>query len=69
MLNTRAVIRVVQPVIHDRCAACTEMIRFHGTRFVTRRVIANVYQDGKWDRVEVFHDECYDGRYGDVIDA
>ena len=33
------------------------------------QVIANVYVDGRWNRVEHFHDECYleaDSPFGDA---
>jgi len=28
-------------------------------RLKARQVIANVYEDGRWARVEHFHEECY----------
>jgi hypothetical protein len=57
-LATRAVERPIVPDVDACCAHCCERIRF--TRPGTaRRVIANIYTDGRWDHVEHFHDLCY----------
>ena len=29
-------------------------------RIQVKQIIANVYEDGKWLRIDYFHDECYD---------
>jgi hypothetical protein len=50
--------RPIVPNVDEWCPHCCERIRYmaHST---IRRVIANVYVDGRWDRVEHFHDHCY----------
>ena len=40
------------------CVICETQIRY-AAKTKPRQVIANVYQDEKWQRVEHFHDECY----------
>jgi len=49
------------------CARCGAPVKFVA-RAQLKQVIANVYKDGTWDRVEHYHSECYDeaGKpYGD----
>ena len=41
------------------CAHCGAQVKFVA-RAQLRQVIANVYQDGTWLRVEHFHAPCYD---------
>ena len=41
------------------CAHCGAQVKFVA-RAQLRQVIANVYEDGNWVRVEHFHAECYD---------
>lgn len=40
------------------CAGCGNQVKF-SARSKARKVIANVYVAGRWDRVEHFHEECY----------
>lgn len=40
------------------CTHCEERVKFKA-REKLRQVICNVYIDGRWDRVEHFHAECY----------
>ena len=40
------------------CASCDEQVKFKAKSKATQ-VICNVYVDGKWDRVEHYHSECY----------
>lgn len=40
------------------CAHCDEQVKF-AAKVNRQQVIANVYLDGRWDRVEHFHEECY----------
>ena len=52
------------------CAFCGEQVKF-AAKQNRQQVIANVYVDGRWDRVEHFHDECYeaaDKPYGEPSD-
>ena len=63
---TRAVTRLIEPGNSATCAICDEPVKFVA-KLQGRQVIANVYADGKWDRVEHFHAECYeqsDSPYG-----
>lgn len=41
------------------CASCGAAVQFKA-RVKTQQVICNVYVDGRWDRVEHFHRDCYD---------
>ena len=49
------------------CAACGDRVKFKAkTRLM--QVICNVYLEGRWDRVEHYHEACYIERehpYGD----
>ena len=56
--ETRAVVRPVEPGNDVRCVRCGKQIKF-AARTHPRQVIANVYTDGAWNRVEHFHEECY----------
>ena len=58
-LGTRAVLRRVEAGSMALCAGCEEHIKF-AAKLNRLQVIANVYVDGRWDRVEHFHQECYD---------
>ena len=40
------------------CVACGQQVKFTA-KLQKQQVIANVYVEGKWDRVEHFHAECY----------
>jgi len=56
---SRAVLRMVEPGTEVDCAHCGQPVKF-AARERLRQVIANVYVRGRWDRVEHFHDACYD---------
>jgi hypothetical protein len=58
VMKSRAVIRVVDPGNSATCAHCGAQVKFVA-RAQMRQVIANVYQDGSWQRVEHFHADCY----------
>ena len=58
MSTTRAVVRAVEPGNDVRCVSCGKQIKF-AARTHPRQVIANVYLDGAWNRVDHFHEECY----------
>lgn len=51
--------RNVEPGSTTSCAHCGERLKFTA-RTQLKQVIANVYVDGAWDRVEHFHSECYE---------
>ena len=55
---TRAVLRPVEPGNDAVCAHCGSPVRF-AAKSHAQQVIANVYVDGAWDRVEHFHARCY----------
>ena len=68
MTTSRAVDRPIEAGNSAMCAHCGEPVKFVA-RAHLRQVIANVYIEGTWDRVEHFHAECYDkaGKpYGDA---
>lgn len=58
-LGSRAVSRPVEAGNSAVCAACGEPVKFMA-RVRSSQVIANVYVDGVWDRVEHYHLECYE---------
>ena len=57
--ETRAVIRLIEPGNDALCAHCGRVVKF-SARSRTRQVIANVYEGGAWQRVEHFHEHCYE---------
>ena len=66
--ESRAVLRRVEAGGTIPCTRCGGLIKFKA-RTKTNKVIANVYEDGKWSRVEQFHEECYveaDEPYGEA---
>jgi hypothetical protein len=56
--KSRAVVRAIEPGCAATCVKCDEPVKFIA-RLNGRQVIANVYEDGRWNRVEHFHFECY----------
>ncbi len=58
-MESRAVIRQVEPGNSANCAHCGAPVKFVA-RSQLRQVIANVYEDGMWLRVEHYHADCYD---------
>jgi hypothetical protein len=57
--TSRAVTRLIEPGSDTACAHCAMPVKFMA-RVRLRQVIANVYVDGRWHRVEHFHDPCYE---------
>jgi hypothetical protein len=57
--KSRAVLRFIDPGNDAVCERCGEQVKFVA-RSKGRQVIANVYVDGRWDRVEHYHDACYE---------
>ncbi len=57
--KSRAVERLVEPGNSAVCVQCRQPVKFVA-RVQHRQVIANVYVDGSWDRVEHFHSPCYE---------
>jgi hypothetical protein len=56
---SRAVLRPIEPGSDAVCAHCGSPIKF-AAREHHRQAIANVYVAGAWDRVEHFHESCYE---------
>ncbi len=52
-------LRNVEPGSSASCTGCDKPIKF-SAKNPQRQVIANVYVDGVWNRVEQFHAVCYD---------
>jgi hypothetical protein len=70
MSESRAVTRTIEPGNSAICVHCGAPVKFVA-RAQGRQVIANVYVDGNWDRVEHFHADCYaeaNQPYGDASD-
>jgi hypothetical protein len=55
---SRAVVRFVEAGNDAVCEHCHTPVKFVA-RIKGRQVIANVYRDGHWERVEHFHEVCY----------
>lgn len=62
-MGSRAVLREVEPGSTAECVQCGERVKFQA-KVRHKQVICNVYVDGRWDRVEHFHMDCYE-RAGD----
>ena len=58
MSESRSVIRSIEPGNSALCSHCGAPVKFVA-RAQLRQVIANVYVDGNWNRVEHFHADCY----------
>jgi hypothetical protein len=58
-MQSRAVVRPIEPGNSALCAQCGAPVKFVA-RAQLRQVIANVYEDGTWVRVEHYHADCYD---------
>jgi hypothetical protein len=56
--GTRAVQRPVPQGSAVICAGCATLVKF-AAKVRRHQVIANVYVDGRWNRVEHYHPECY----------
>jgi len=60
MTQSRAVVRTIEPGNSAMCPVCDLQVKFQA-RTQAKQVICNVYQDGKWQRVEQYHTACYEG--------
>ena|SRR5436190_5602417 len=56
--QSRAVQRTIEAGSSAMCATCDEQVKFKA-KTKALQVICNVYVDGKWNRVEHYHFECY----------
>ena len=63
-LGTRAVPRVVEPGVGGWCASLQCPTNKGWIKFEARKkntyVICNVYEGDKWDRIELYHPNCYE---------
>ena len=57
--DSRAVTRPIEAGNFATCAGCGTPVKFTA-KVRHSQVIANVYVDGAWNRVEHYHAECYD---------
>jgi hypothetical protein len=57
-LSSRAVIRPIEAGNSAVCSHCGAPVKFVA-RQQLKQVIANVYEDRVWNRVEHFHADCY----------
>ena len=51
-------IRPIEAGSYVDCASCGERVKFQA-KIRLMQVICNVYIDGRWDRVEHYHEACY----------
>ena len=69
--TSRAVARYIEAGSSVTCAHCDKSVVFR-TRLRVQQVICNVYDDGRWLRVEHYHRDCYDeagAPYGNADDS
>jgi hypothetical protein len=58
VFTSRGVRRRVEPGEGNVCSKCGDPIRF-SSKVPAHQIIANVYENGVWKRVEHFHEQCY----------
>ena len=59
IFTSRAVTRLIEAGNTASCAGCRLPVKFRAKSRLTQ-VIANVYKDGVWERVEHYHLDCYE---------
>lgn len=67
--QSRAVLRSIEAGSYVDCVRCGERVKFQA-KIRKMQVICNVYTEGRWERVEHYHEECYvesDSPYGDPV--
>ena len=52
-------LRDVEPGSTVDCSHCGERVKFQA-KVRHKQVICNVYEQGRWTRVEHFHTDCYE---------
>lgn len=57
--TSRAVVRYIEAGSSVSCAHCGSGVVFRARQRI-QQVICNVYDDGRWLRVEHYHRDCYD---------
>lgn len=66
--ESRAAARPIEAGSYVDCAKCTERVKFQA-KIRLLQVICNVYHEGRWLRVEHYHEACYleaDQPYGEA---
>lgn len=58
--ESRAVVRPIEAGSYVDCVACGDRVKFQA-KIRLMQVICNVYEDGRWLRVEHYHEACYLG--------
>ena len=56
--TSRAALRTIEAGSSSICVTCDQQVKFKA-KVKAFQVICNVYIDGRWDRVEHYHHECY----------
>ena len=56
--ESRAVARLIEAGCVAECPVCGERVKYRA-RHRDQQVICNVYEDGRWQRVEQYHLDCY----------
>jgi hypothetical protein len=59
IFTSRAVTRLIEAGNTATCTLCKLPVKFRAKSRL-QQVIANVYTDGVWDRVEHYHLDCYE---------
>ena len=57
--KSRAVVRDVEAGSSVDCSHCGERVKFQA-KVRNKQTNCNIYVSGKWNRVEHFHQECYE---------
>lgn len=57
-LRSRAVLRRIEAGSMALCTECGQQVKF-AAKLALLQAIANVYIDGRWNRVEHYHQDCY----------
>jgi hypothetical protein len=55
---SRAALRPIEAGSYVDCARCSERVKFQA-KIRLMQVICNVYTEGRWTRVEHYHEACY----------
>ncbi len=56
--QSRAVVRLIEAGCVAECPVCGERVKYRA-RHRDQQVICNVYDKGRWQRVEQYHLDCY----------
>ncbi len=57
--RSRAVVRTIDPGNAASCPVCDLQVKFQA-RTHAKQVICNVYERDRWQRVEQYHEACYE---------